>query len=99
MHCFPVPAGSHCAPARGSCSDASSHALGTISSIRLVGSLTRADHQPIFVVVEIAVVLQSFLQVQVIATSFSLSAQHCPNSRPDPDPFIAAENLSGLQNL
>lgn len=51
---FPVPAGNHC-----SC-DASSHTLGTISSIRLLGSLTHADHQPIFVAVEIAVVLQSF---------------------------------------
>lgn len=60
LQCFPLPAGSHCSPARGACSDASSHRLGTLSSIRSAGSLTRADHQPIFVAVEIAVVLQSF---------------------------------------
>lgn len=50
-----------------------------------------------FLAVEIAVVFQSFLQVQVTAALFSLSVRHCPSRRPDP--FIAAVNLAGLQDL
>lgn len=51
-----------------------------------------------FLAIAIAVVFQSFSQVQVTAALFSLSVQHCPSSRPDPDPFIAAVNLAGLQD-